>query len=266
MKRIGIISFLCFLSIGFFTLSSCSTDSSDAKSKFNVRLTDAPGDYAEVNIDVANVQIHVGAGDGASGWRSLTLVNPGVYNLLDFVNGNDTLLASDELPAGKVSQIRLVLGDNNSLKLMDGTLISNLVVPSGQESGLKLNIDADIAEGVAYNLTLDFDAAKSIVSKGNGTYSLKPTIRTVLTATSGAIKGTVTPTEAHPNIQAIMGNDTITTYPDAEGKFLFRGLSAGTYKVLFVPAAGYQELVKEGVVVTIGNTTDLQTITITGNQ
>ena len=148
MKRIGVFSFLCFLSIGFMALSSCSTDNSDATSKFNVRLTDAPGDYAEVNVDVANVQIHVGAGDGASGWQSLSLVNPGVYNLLNFVNGNDTLLASDELPAGRVSQIRLVLGSNSSLKLMDGTLIPNLVVPSGQESGLKLNIDADIAEGV----------------------------------------------------------------------------------------------------------------------
>jgi hypothetical protein len=39
----------------------------------------------------------------------------------------------------------------------------------------------------------DFDANKSIVKLGNGGYKLKPVIRTVETAISGAIKGTITP-------------------------------------------------------------------------
>jgi hypothetical protein len=48
-----------------------------------------------------------------------------------------------------------------------------------------------------YNVscTFDFDANKSIVKLGNGGYKLKPVIRTVETAISGAIKGTITPIE-----------------------------------------------------------------------
>ena len=40
--------------------------------------------------------------------------NPGIYNLLDFTNGKDTLIADAELSGGSNSQIRLILGDNNS--------------------------------------------------------------------------------------------------------------------------------------------------------
>ncbi len=263
MKKSGVITFIGFLSIGLIAISSCSKNSST--SKFNVRLSDAPGDYQEVNIDVKDVQIHIGDGDGASGWKSLSLFQSGVYNILNFVNGKDTLLASDELPAGRVSQIRLILGNSSSLRLKDGTLITNLKVPSGQESGLKLIINADIMDGVAYNLQLDFDAAKSIVARGNGTYSLKPTIRTNLVATSGAVKGNITPLESHPNVQAIIGTDTITTYPDMNGNFLLRGLSAGTYKIIFSPITGYQEQEKDNVVVSTGSVTDLQTITLVKN-
>lgn len=260
MKKIGnIILILTAIILGF---GSCSDDDGNAKSKFNIRLTDAPGDYAEVNIEIKNVQIHTSNGDDESGWKNLGIINPGVYNLLDFVNGKDTLLASDELSAGKVSQIRLVLGENNSLKLKDGTVVNGLKVPSGQQSGIKLLVNAEIKEGVAYNLILDFDAGKSIVQKGNGNYSLKPTIRTFLTATSGSVKGIVVPAAAHPYIQAIAGTDTFASYPDSTGKFLIRGLKVGTYKIVFSPADGFQEFIKENVEVKIGEVTDLQTVNI----
>jgi hypothetical protein len=44
-----------------------------------------------------------------------------------------------------------------------------------------------------YTVLLDFDANKSIVKQGNGTYSLKPVIRTIEQAISGAVKGKITP-------------------------------------------------------------------------
>jgi hypothetical protein len=246
--------------VGFFLLSffwlACNND--DQTARLNVRLTDAPGDYEAVNIDIQDVQIN--SSEGNSGWVSLD-VEKGVYNLLELTNGLDTLLATAELPAGRVSQIRLVLGSNNTVKV--GGETKSLSTPSAQQSGLKLNLKATLVEGVTYTITLDFDAARSIVKTGNGSYHLKPVIRALQEATSGAIKGTVEPIESAPAVFAIAGTDTVATaYTDGAGKFILRGVPAGTYKVSFNPKEGFSPVTKENVSVSVGSVTDLGKVTI----
>jgi len=241
-----------------FFLFSCSKDTENAR--LHIRLTDAPGDYQEVNIDIQGVEVHRKDGAQSSGWKVLNVEN-GVYNLLELTNGLDTLLATAELPAGSISQIRLILGNNNSVKVDD--VVYALSTPSAQQSGLKLNIQAELKAGVLYIITLDFDAALSVVKTGSNTYSLKPVIRALTSATSGAIKGTTTPLDATPAVFAIQGSDTISTcYTDATGKFLLQGVPAGTYVVSFSPAVGYLTQQKENVIVTTGNVTDVGLITI----
>jgi hypothetical protein len=246
-----------FLVTGLVT--ACSNDDSNAK--LEIRLTDAPGDYEEVNIDIQEVEIHTSSGEQKSGWQTLD-IKPGIYNVLEFTNGLDTLLGSIELPAGRVSQIRLILGDENSVKI-DG-VTKPLATPSAQMSGLKLNVHADLVEGVTYRMTLDFDAARSIVNEGNGSYSLKPVIRTLSEATSGAIKGTVTPLDATPAVFAVSasGDTVATAYTDATGKFLLRAVDAGVYTVKFSPKTGYESIEKTGVAVSIGSVTDLGVVSI----
>ncbi len=248
--------------LGFIMLSilGWSCGNSDQPAKLHVRLTDAPGDYQQVNIDIQQVEVHSESGNQTSGWKSLE-VQRGIYNLLELTNGLDTLLATAELPAGRISQIRLILGNNNTIKVAD--VVNPLATPSAQQSGLKLNIQAELKEGVTYTILLDFDAARSIVKSGNGSYSLKPVIRAITEATSGAIKGSALPLEASPSVFAIVGSDTIaSTYSDENGNFLLRAVPVGIYKVSFNPKAGYTNLVKENVSVTIGQITDLGTVTI----
>jgi hypothetical protein len=86
-------------------------------------------------------------------------------------------------------------------------------------------------------------------------------IRSIAEATSGAIKGTVSPAEAAPAVFAIIGEDTLaTTFADASGKFLLRGLAAGTYSVSFDTKEGYSDFQQPNVTVTVGNVTDLSTV------
>ena len=237
-----------------FFLFSCSNDNESAK--VEVRLTDAPGDFQEVNVDIQAVEVHGEEG----GWRALDVEN-GVYNLLELSNGLDPLLATAEFPASKISQIRLILGNNNTVKV-NGVLY-NLSTPSAQQSGLKLNKNANLKPGILYVFTLDFDAALSIVKQGNGTYSLKPVIRALSEATSGAISGVALPLLATPAVFVIHGSDTVaTTYTNDLGNFLVQGVPAGTYVVSFSPKVGYASQQRENVVVTIGNVTDLGVITI----
>ena len=206
-----------------------------------VRLTDAPGDYQKVLIDIRSVQIHTdaNANDNSEGWTTLGNINPGIYNLLDFANGRDTLLAASNLPAGRISQIRLILGPDNSLVLKDGTTQA-LKTPSGQTSGLKVKIDADLVPDVTYVVLLDFDASKSIVAKGNGGYNLKPVIRTITRAIAGGIKGNVTPAMPGNEVQVIetaAGSngkiDTVGGFTDGSGNYLIKGLVGGIYTVDF---------------------------------
>lgn len=238
-----------------------SCQESEKNARLELRLTDAPVDYEKVLIDIQDVRINISSERDEDGWRSLQNVQSGIYNLLDFTNGVDTLLGDYEMPAGRISQIRLVLGQDNSV-VIDGEEYA-LKTPSAQTSGLKLNVHANLEEGITYRMWLDFDAGRSIVEKGNGTYSLKPVIRTFTEATSGAIKGIVSPVKAKPYVMAITAaQDTFATYADTlSGKFLIRGLEEGTYKVVLKPVDAYNEVVREEVVVQLGVVTDMEVIT-----
>ena len=236
-----------------FLISACSDDQKNAR--VEVRLTDAPGDYEEVNIDIQDVEVN--ANDG---WRSLDII-PGVYNLLELTNGLDSLLGSVEVPEGEISQIRLVLGDNNSIKT-DGQVF-DLSTPSAQQSGLKLNVHETLQGGITYRFLLDFDAAKSIVKTGNGSFKLKPVIRVITEATSGAIKGSVSIPESTPAVYAIINLDTLgTSFADSTGGFFIGGLPAGSYRVSFAPATGYTIGDVTNVPVTVGNITDLGAVVV----
>ncbi|GAC1367234.1 MAG: DUF4382 domain-containing protein [Hymenobacter sp.] len=248
-------------------LAGCSKKSSDdastGMSKFEVRLTDAPGDYKAVNLDVQQVQVHVGDDDAEEGWQSLTLVRPGFYNIMEYSNGKSALLTSADFPAGKISQIRLILGPNNTLTLRDGCVVP-LKTPSGQESGLKVKIDALLVRNVTYQLLLDFDVAKSIVARGNGEYNLKPVIRTLTTAVAGGIRGVVTPAGATPLVVATRtsSNESWSTSADASGGFLLRGLPAGTYQVEFHTGLPYHNVTRSAVVVANDQITDLGSVNV----
>jgi hypothetical protein len=265
-KHIGkLFPFLAILSL-LFILNACKksdTGNNDQPSTLNIYLTDAPANYKEVWIDVEQVMVKSDS-DSADddGWVSVPLLNPGKYNLLDFRNGKDTLLGGVSLPAGEVSQIRLILGESNQLVLEDGSTV-DLKTPSGQQSGIKLNVDADLKPGIPYELVLDFDAARSIVKAGNsGQYILKPVIRTFAKAAGGAIDGVVLPDSAKAQITAIAGTDTLSAIPDADGSYKFWGIPANNYTLIFSAdsTTGYHSDTLTNVAVTVGNTTTVDTV------
>ncbi|MEO5907593.1 MAG: DUF4382 domain-containing protein [Ginsengibacter sp.] len=249
-----------------FTLNACKksdTSLQNRPSSINIYLTDAPADYKAVWIDVEQVMVKGNSeSSGDQGWVSVPLLRAGKYNLLDLRNGKDTLLGGVDLPAGKVSQIRLILGESNQLVLNDGTTV-DLKTPSGQESGIKLNVDADLKAGIPYELVLDFDASRSIVKAGNsGQYILKPVIRTFAKAAGGGIQGIVLPESANAHVMAIMGVDTLGAIPDESGAYKFWGIPAGSYNLTFSAdsTTGYKSGMLNNIVVTVGNITSVDTV------
>jgi hypothetical protein len=255
---------LGWMAFAFFVagMTSCEMDG-DKTARVQIWVTDAPGDYEQVNVDIQGVDIHANGSDNGKGWRSLN-VHQGVYHLLELTNGVDTLLAELEIPAGKVSQIRLILGNNNSIKV--NGQVHDLAVPSGQQSGLKLQVHETLLAGVTYKILLDFDVARSVIQTGNASYKLKPVIRAITEAQNGAIKGVVDPKESTPAVLAMVGVDTVgSTFCDSEGRFLLRGIPAGTYKVVFSPNQNYQTVEKANVTVQVGAVTEMGTVQIPEN-
>lgn len=256
MKIRNTLFYTTLVATALLVLASCSKNEKGT-ARMQVALTDAPGDYEALYIDVQDIKINTTT-DSTSGWTSLENVRHGTYNLLDLVNGKDTLLADATIPAGRVQQIRLVLGSENYVQV-DGQKLK-LETPSAQQSGLKLNIHQDVSEGIMYQLLLDFDVAKSVRETGSGKYILKPTIRTVMQAIGGSIRGTVTPDSLQTAVLAIQGTDTVASTYTSGGNYQLRGLNAGTYDLHFLPSdSTLSEQVKTGIVVNTGVVTTVDT-------
>lgn len=255
--------FLFSLAAGILITVSCNKNSSSGgSSHLEVRLTDDPASYDAVYIDVQKVEVNVSSDTGtASGWQTVPLLRPGIYNLLDFRNGIDTVLAAADLPAGQISQMRLVLGDNNSVVINGQTF--NLKTPSAQQSGLKFNIHAKLTEGIVYRLWIDFDAGRSIVSTGSGAYLLKPVIRTYTEAIGGSIKGYVLPSAAKPEVWAVQGTDSLLALPDsATGYYFLGGVNAGSWNLLFHAQDSTYSDTTFAVSVSTGVVTNAGTVTL----
>jgi hypothetical protein len=249
MKKISLI-----LSIILMVFVSISCDK-DEKTSYpvNISMTDAPGPYEAVNIDLKEVKV-----TGNDGIEVILNVNAGVYNLIDFSDGAEALIATGELGIDSLQQIRLILGPDNTIVVNGETF--PLSTPSAEQSGLKLQVHEKLEAGVDYNILLDFDANKSIVKLGNGGYKLKPVIRTIDTALSGAIKGSVTPIGTLASVTAEYDGETYSSNVAEDGRFLIMGLPAGTYLLTIIPELPLNPVTKEDIVVEIGVSTDIGTI------
>ncbi len=164
----------------FCCITSCTSDFEDEElnletsSRLIIRLTDAPGDFEKVNIDLQEMHIK-----NSDGWNSLESFEAGIYNLLELQNGVEEVLVDEMSFNSDITEIRLILGEENTV-VVDGKEFV-LKTPSGQKSGVKIKIDGIINDGSDFSVLLDFDAHKSVIKAGNsGAYILKPVIKATM--------------------------------------------------------------------------------------
>lgn len=255
--------FLAFFLMSFIGFTACDVnDNNIGTGTLQVFMTDAPADYDSVFVDIQEVRIHrdADADTAESGWTTI-LDEPLRVDLLTLRNGDQISLGEVELEAGQYSQMRFILGDNNEL-FIDGES-HHLNTPSAQQSGLKLNVNADIEGGETLSLLVDFDAGRSIVETGNGGFILKPVLQVINTEDAGVIIGAVEPSNFQTYVLAENEEDTLSTYSNSSGEFTLGALTPGTYDVTFQPEdESYQDSTITDVEVTAGDVTDVGTIVL----
>jgi hypothetical protein len=255
-KLFNVVAVLVVLLAG---MTSCNRDKGGV-GHLTMRMMDGPSpyDYDAIYLDVLGVEVNVLPDGGDEKWIS-TNAGAGVYDMLTLVNGTDVLLVNEDIPAGRIQEVRLILGDGNTI-VVDG-VSHELVVPSSATSGLKIKVDEVVGDGSTLTLMLDFDAAHSINVQGNGGYHLKPVIRGIILERTGSIHGTTT-VVAGGSVAVIADmnvTSTYTTYADrTNGEFLLRGLSPGTYTVRVYYPDSDRAVVFENIVVTANSVTELQ--------
>jgi len=272
-----------FVSFVFLTvvLSLASVSCSDDKisdpengSRVILKLVDAEGVYEQVNVEIVDIQYN--SSDEDSGWQSFNPEEgyPIQTDLTKLIAGNELLLSDEIIPSGWMEQIRLVLSENNTLKIEGQEDLVSLKTPSAQQSGLKIKLDQQLDPGFSYTFILDWDVQKSIVKAGNsGQYILKPVIRANAEVNSGSVSGMVVAdligdqsTDLFPQAGVVVefynSNDAYVTetLTDANGNFLLQGLSPGEYEIRIETLEYVPYVSSDPVTVVEGQITEVGTI------
>ena len=164
------LTFLCLV----FIIVSCEKDINSGR--MIVKMTcsnDSVPAYEHVYVDIKQVSINY-LGSKQDSWIDLS-TDAGIYDLLELMNDVTIALTDEEkLPIGKVGQIRLLLGNNNTV-VVAGTAFP-LKVPSAYTSGVKIVVNQEIRRTQKIIITLDFDAEQSI-NQDNGDFIMNPVIK-----------------------------------------------------------------------------------------
>ncbi|WP_175833234.1 DUF4382 domain-containing protein [Burkholderia cenocepacia] len=213
----------------------------------HVAMTDAPScgfDHVYVTVSQVRVNANANAADNDAGWSTVSLATPQKIDLLSLTNGVLADLGQTALPAGQYQQVRLVLAQNQGNNLANsvvptGGVEQALATPSATQSGYKIIQPFTVQPNTLVDLVLDFNACKSIVQRGNGSYALKPVVTAIPTVVSGAISGYVASAEGGATVYAEQGGKVVRgTVADSSGKFvlspLIQSSTQGNYDVVIV--------------------------------
>lgn len=230
-----------------------------------ISLTDQPAcgfDHVFVTVEKVRVHASASADEGSGGWTDIAVDPVRKIDLLELTNGRFQELGITPLPAGDYTQVRLLLSPNpgvgppaNSVVPTNGSEIA-LATPSAVQSGLKVIHPFTVEAAKRVDLVIDFDACRSIVRRGNGTFGLKPVLTaSVMEVTE--IVGYVVPAIDGVTVTAQKDGKVVRgTQPEADGAFTLAWLSAADapYDVVFT-APDHATAVVRGVPVTQGTTT-----------
>ena len=262
-------SFTRYVGVGLLLIAAaCGSDTTgtggSTSGTVDIRLTDAPSDdFQSATIFVSQVSVQPSDANASAVIVSNTKAS---FDLLTLQNGVTAELGQNSVPTGSYSQVRLIVDSarvvlKSGNTFSDGSTTAILKVPSGSESGLKVNFSGPVAVTSGQTvLMVDFDLSQSFVFQGPpsrpNSVLLKPVIHATALNVAASISGTVTPLTSAAQVFAISGTDTVqTAFANATtGAYTLSFLPPGTY-VVAAKATGFQ--VTLSAAITLGNSQNM---------
>ena len=264
--RIAITAVSMSLALGLGACSGGGGDGGDT-GQLSLAVTDAPVDDARSVVVQFRGVAFKRAGSAPEIVQNLPAA-PRQLDLLQYQEGRAALLLDGTtLPAGDYEWIRLIvdneIGVRDSYVVLRGGEECELRVPSGAESGLKLNRGFTLPADGSVALTIDFDLRKSIHAPPGQQgaaeactqgYLMRPTLRIVDDANVGAIAGHVdaglVTEECRPKVYVFSGTgvtpDDIEEAAGADADPLVvasvpieNGATSYAYRAAFLPPGAY---------------------------
>jgi len=176
----------CSAGEGEFTVKLGASDGGAAK-----LATAASGDtvdpaqFEEINVVIKEISVRKSGGaDEVEGDKEAdksgfinVFTGEKAVNLVALFSGETVDIETADLEAGDYDQVRIVVAEDNTVKLTGDTTAYDLKIPSGTSSGIKIKKSFTLEEGGAADMTLEFDAAASISEGGSQDYRLSPVIK-----------------------------------------------------------------------------------------
>ncbi len=226
---------LLFFLFGICLICSCEPADSGPKSLVNLVLVDTPAKWDSVLVEIEGVELEIlvqGRETQSQSFYFEYKTGDKQIRVSDLIGGQGLIIGREELPSGKVIGLRVQMGKNHVLYQEKKGYPMPLVDPNNLF--VPLLADLDLEAGIAYDIILDMDLEKSILQKSTAplSFQLSPVFTLVEGASSGELRGTVSPLTLKPAIYLIQGADSISTHPTTSGSFLFR-VEPGIYSVYF---------------------------------
>lgn len=290
MKTLKISLVAASLLVAFMLIfSACTKNGINASGggKVSIYLTDGPGEFDSVFIDIQKVEVKIDTSTGDRNnddrckndddrddhqkrrddygeWVDINFT-PSIIDVLSLRNGVETKLGDANIATGTVRKIRITLGTQN--RVVKNGVTSTLELRNETNNFLYVKLYDKHRERNTDNsnvsVWVDFDVANSIYEK-DGKFYLKPVLRPFNNKNFGEVEGKVLPLEAKAVVRITNGAGfNGVALPNRKGEFKLRGLEPGTYTVTFEGLAPYVDKVISNVVVTKGKETELGVITLT---
>lgn len=288
MKQTSIIyAAILLMAVSFATVGCKKNASSEAnpagQQNLSLYLTDGPGIFDKVLIDIRSVKVLVDTSsntrrhdgedwdkrgsddqkkDSAFVWENLNIA-AGVYDILKFRNGTDTLLASSGITKGSIRLIKIEIGTNNSV--VKDSISYPVSLPANALNYILIKLQGHECEQYLpgkSRLWLDFDITRSIIKESNGKFYLRPVFHFYTVNATGSLAGKIIPRDALPVVTIFNATDTAYALPDKEGYFKVRGLKDGVYSVFINASNGYFDKTIDNIEVKAPKETSIGLVTL----
>lgn len=164
--------------------TSCSkeydTETYENSSLVTVKLQGTRSAYSQVNLEVLAVQFRVLEDEtDPNAWVTLNTVNTGVHDLTNSIDNQViTLVDFEEVPSEFIYNIKLVLGDNNTV-VKNGVVYDLDIAPEHENASVNI-LGKELISNKLYDFVIEFNLDDSIELSSEGNANLNPQMNTLM--------------------------------------------------------------------------------------